>query len=141
MSAAAIWEPPPGLLKITTCWPSCVLNSGPIVRMNVSTAPPAGNGITIRTGLVGQAAGGCGCDCDCAWTALLASRTAAPERTAFRTNERLDWRGFMEGSVDESDGEVRPRVQATAAAGTAACGWCFARSACHWRQSRAGWTW
>src|SRR5215218_3293282 len=48
--------PAPGLLSTTKDWPSDLVSSCATARARMSVVPPAGNGTTMRTGLVGQAA-------------------------------------------------------------------------------------
>jgi hypothetical protein len=45
--------PAPGLLSITTCWPSACESLGATMRAMMSVPPPADEGTTTRTGFDG----------------------------------------------------------------------------------------
>ena len=68
-----------------TCWPSCVESCCASGRAKASVPPPAGNGETRRTGLLGHA---------CASTS--AGRAAAMANRARRTHDRRDMALLLE---------------------------------------------
>src|SRR6478609_2648130 len=53
MSAPTL-PPAPARLSTMNCWPNALDSSGAIARARMSVVPPAANGTTMRTGLVGQ---------------------------------------------------------------------------------------
>ena len=46
--------PAPARLSTMNCWPKALVSSGASARARMSVVPPAANGTTMRTGLVGQ---------------------------------------------------------------------------------------
>src|SRR3954465_3984001 len=72
-NSAAIAPFAPGLFSTTAGWPSTSWNFAPIARPTMSEEPPATNGMTMCTGLVGQA-------CACAPNASAAAKQATKRR-------------------------------------------------------------
>jgi hypothetical protein len=52
--------PAPPMLSTTTCWPSSLPSASATRRAITSLVPPAGNGLTIFSGLLGQLSWACG---------------------------------------------------------------------------------
>jgi hypothetical protein len=65
--------PAPGRLSMTTGWPSAEPRPRAMARASRSVAPPAGNGTTMRIGLLGQA-----------WPAAQGAASARTAATALR---------------------------------------------------------